>query len=402
LTISYVKFDGADTDNKAIYPENGQIRGALSITNCEFTGIANAIIIDTMKSATLISSAPGSLSSVVFTSNTVKTGNKGHIAFRGRLATSLAAGYYLDTVTITKNELSTYAANTEISAGMIITDAKTVVFKQNKIDKVVTCVNPASDCTSHDSFKARGWGAGLFMWSTQTWTFEAKYNDITNNAGGILIAQTLQGFSTALKIPDSTTDSSKTTSYTNFEGNSKYGMAIVKIDKGATLNFMDDTTFALEEVDSTNTENNYNAPHNYWGHFRGAKGQGTLMGRGVTVSKKLTVTTFLSCWDDHSTSKFWCTDGSGTDPGTDQPSRCMGLASLKKAGKCVADASSCTGSGTEKADYHDTRTCVGTCPTGQVPATAYGVTNVIYGLTQSTTNVCYAKEVMTATSANAL
>lgn len=61
-----------------------------------------------MNGATLISVATGSLTSVVFDQNTVSA-SKGHIAFRGRKVDT--SGFYLDTVAITKNTLSSYAAD---------------------------------------------------------------------------------------------------------------------------------------------------------------------------------------------------------------------------------------------------------------------------------------------------
>jgi hypothetical protein len=106
-----------------------------------------------------------------------------------------------------------------MQAGMIIIDATTVTFSENKIDKVVTGTNAAT-------YKARGWGAGLAMWSTRTWSFTAIHNEIINNAGGILIATALHHATSPItcKIPTGKT------SYTNFAGNDWYGIAIVDID----------------------------------------------------------------------------------------------------------------------------------------------------------------------------
>jgi hypothetical protein len=74
--------------------------------------------------------------------------------------------------------------------------------------------------------------------------------------------------------------------------------------------------------ESGDTAGDYNAQLNYWGHFRGAKGQGKLLGRGVPVSLKLDVSNYLSCWDSHSSTKTYCTDGTDMSTATAQPSRC--------------------------------------------------------------------------------
>lgn len=80
-------------------------------------------------------------------------------------------------------------------------------------------------------------GHGIAVWSTHDgWTLDLKKNDITNNAGGMLIATKLNGASTALAAKTFFIPKGKST-YNNFEGNTYFGVAIADVDLSNSLNF---------------------------------------------------------------------------------------------------------------------------------------------------------------------
>lgn len=92
-----------------------------------------------------------------------------------------------------------------------------------------------------------------------------------------MVCKEVQGIASSLVVP------AGSTTYTNFAGNDWYGIAIVDCDMGGALEFMDDTNKNFEES-SPVAGSDYDATYNWWGHFKGAKGQGKLLGRGVPVS----------------------------------------------------------------------------------------------------------------------